>query len=84
MSISAIEFASVALNSASHKRSLVKRSASHFNKFKNYETGANRVSAARLYEICQTLNVSISEMFEAFAPPAAAVRDVVQALPGRV
>ena len=29
-----------------------------------YETGENRVTAARLYEICKTLNVRIGSMFE--------------------
>jgi DNA-binding XRE family transcriptional regulator len=29
-----------------------------------YETGQNRVSAARLYEICKALNVRLTSMFE--------------------
>jgi transcriptional regulator with XRE-family HTH domain len=29
-----------------------------------YEKGYNRVSAARLYDICTVLNVSLSTMFE--------------------
>jgi transcriptional regulator with XRE-family HTH domain len=29
-----------------------------------YEAGENRVSAARLYEICKTLKVGIASMFE--------------------
>ena len=29
-----------------------------------YENGANRVSAARLFEICEALGVSLASMFE--------------------
>jgi DNA-binding transcriptional regulator YiaG len=29
-----------------------------------YETGQNRVSAARLYEICSVLNIRITSMFK--------------------
>jgi transcriptional regulator with XRE-family HTH domain len=29
-----------------------------------YEKGANRVSAARLFEICEALDVSLASMFE--------------------
>jgi transcriptional regulator with XRE-family HTH domain len=29
-----------------------------------YEKGANRVSAARLFEVCEALGVSLASMFE--------------------
>jgi transcriptional regulator with XRE-family HTH domain len=35
-----------------------------FQQIQKYETGKNRVSAARLFLICKTLNVSLSSMFE--------------------
>jgi transcriptional regulator with XRE-family HTH domain len=35
-----------------------------FQQVQKYEKGVNRVSAARLFDICKTLNVSLSSMFE--------------------
>jgi DNA-binding XRE family transcriptional regulator len=35
-----------------------------FQQIQKYEKGVNRVSAARLYDICKILNVSLSSMFE--------------------
>jgi transcriptional regulator with XRE-family HTH domain len=35
-----------------------------FQQVQKYEKGSNRVSAARLYEICQVLAVSIDSMFQ--------------------
>jgi ribosome-binding protein aMBF1 (putative translation factor) len=35
-----------------------------FQQIQKYEKGVNRVSAARLFEICKALNVSLSWMFE--------------------
>jgi transcriptional regulator with XRE-family HTH domain len=35
-----------------------------FQQLQKYEKGVNRVSAARLFEICKALNVSFSSMFE--------------------
>ena len=35
-----------------------------FQQIQKYERGVNRVSAARLYNICKALNVSLSSMFE--------------------
>jgi transcriptional regulator with XRE-family HTH domain len=35
-----------------------------FQQIQKYERGVNRVSAARLFEICKALNVSMSSMFE--------------------
>ena len=35
-----------------------------FQQIQKYESGKNRVSAARLYSICKVLNVSLSSMFE--------------------
>jgi transcriptional regulator with XRE-family HTH domain len=37
-----------------------------FQQIQKYESGVNRVSAARLYSICKTLNVSLSSMFERY------------------
>jgi ribosome-binding protein aMBF1 (putative translation factor) len=35
-----------------------------FQQIQKYESGRNRVSAARLFEICKALNVTLSSMFE--------------------
>jgi transcriptional regulator with XRE-family HTH domain len=35
-----------------------------FQQIQKYEWGVNRVSAARLYSICEALNVSLASMFE--------------------
>jgi DNA-binding XRE family transcriptional regulator len=35
-----------------------------FQQIQKYESGRNRVSAGRLFEICKALNVSLSSMFE--------------------
>jgi transcriptional regulator with XRE-family HTH domain len=35
-----------------------------FQQVQKYEKGANRVSAARLFEICKALNVTLASMFE--------------------
>jgi transcriptional regulator with XRE-family HTH domain len=35
-----------------------------FQQIQKYEKGVNRVSAARLFDICEALNVSLSSMFE--------------------
>jgi DNA-binding XRE family transcriptional regulator len=35
-----------------------------FQQIQKYESGENRVSAARLFDICKVLNVSLSSMFE--------------------
>jgi transcriptional regulator with XRE-family HTH domain len=35
-----------------------------FQQIQKYESGRNRISAARLYEICQVFNVPIASMFE--------------------
>jgi transcriptional regulator with XRE-family HTH domain len=35
-----------------------------FQQIQKYESGENRVSAARLFEICEVLDVSLASMFE--------------------
>jgi transcriptional regulator with XRE-family HTH domain len=35
-----------------------------FQQIQKYEKGANRVSAARLFEICEALEVPLASMFE--------------------
>ena len=35
-----------------------------FQQIQKYETGVNRVSAARLFDICEALDVSLASMFE--------------------
>jgi transcriptional regulator with XRE-family HTH domain len=43
---------------------LAKELGVSFQQIQKYEKGVNRVSAARLLEICQALKVSLSSMFE--------------------
>jgi transcriptional regulator with XRE-family HTH domain len=35
-----------------------------FQQVQKYENGSNRVSAARLFEICEALDLSLASMFE--------------------
>jgi transcriptional regulator with XRE-family HTH domain len=35
-----------------------------FQQVQKYEKGANRVSGARLFEICEVLDLSLTSMFE--------------------
>jgi transcriptional regulator with XRE-family HTH domain len=35
-----------------------------FQQIQKYESGVNRVSAARLFEICEVLDVTLASMFE--------------------
>jgi transcriptional regulator with XRE-family HTH domain len=35
-----------------------------FQQIQKYESGVNRVSAARLFDICEALDVSLASMFE--------------------
>jgi DNA-binding XRE family transcriptional regulator len=43
---------------------LGKKLSVSFQQIQKYEKGINRVSAARLFDICKALNVSLSSMFE--------------------
>ncbi len=42
-----------------------------YQQVQKYETGANRVSAGRLYEIAQHLNVEVAFFFDGLEPTAA-------------
>ena len=46
-----------------------------FQQIQKYETGMNRISASRLWDIAQALEVSISFFFEGFDEPENACRD---------
>ena len=39
-----------------------------YQQVQKYETGANRISAGRLYEIAQSLDVNVSYLFEGLEP----------------
>jgi transcriptional regulator with XRE-family HTH domain len=43
---------------------LAEKLGATFQQVQKYEKGANRVSAARLFEICEALDVSLASMFE--------------------
>ncbi|PWR02314.1 hypothetical protein DKT77_12240 [Meridianimarinicoccus roseus] len=47
---------------------LAERVGIKFQQIQKYETGANRVSASRLWEISRVLGVPVSAFFEGFAP----------------
>ena len=51
-----------------------------FQQIQKYETGMNRISASRLWDIAQALGVSISFFFEGFDEPEA-VAEVTAATP---
>jgi transcriptional regulator with XRE-family HTH domain len=51
-----------------------------FQQVQKYEAGINRVSAARLYDICRVLNVPIASMFEGI--PGTAVRSATKSVEG--
>lgn len=42
-----------------------------FQQVQKYETGANRVSASRLWEIASVLDVPVNHFFDTFEPKAA-------------
>lgn len=44
-----------------------------FQQIQKYETGANRVSASRLWDIAKSLEVDVSFFFEGYNPDAQAV-----------
>jgi transcriptional regulator with XRE-family HTH domain len=54
----------LALNLSQAK--LAKTLGVSFQQIQKYEIGLNRVSAARLFDICKALNVPLSSMFERY------------------
>jgi transcriptional regulator with XRE-family HTH domain len=52
----------LALNMSQHE--LGRALGVSFQQIQKYERGRNRVSAARLFDICKVFNVSLSSMFE--------------------
>lgn len=46
-----------------------------FQQIQKYETGANRVSASRLWDIAESLDVDISFFFEGLEPDGSAERE---------
>ena len=55
-----------------------------FQQVQKYERGANRVSASKLYEIAQTLQVPVTYFFDGLADPVAEARDDVGEAVNRV
>ena len=47
---------------------LAKQIGVQFQQLQKYESAANRISASRLYLVCEALGVSLSEFFEEFYP----------------
>ena len=54
-----------------------------FQQIQKYETGMNRISASRLWDIAQALDVSISFFFEGFEDAAAQVQTAAQPAEGQ-
>ncbi len=52
----------IALNMSQHE--LGRALGVSFQQIQKYERGRNRVSAARLFDLCKVFNVSLSSMFE--------------------
>jgi transcriptional regulator with XRE-family HTH domain len=46
------------------QRALGQKLGVTFQQVQKYESGENRVSAARLFDICEALDVSLASMFE--------------------
>jgi transcriptional regulator with XRE-family HTH domain len=53
-----------------------------FQQIQKYETGMNRISASRLWDIAQALDVSISFFFEGFEGEEAAAEAAVAGIDG--
>jgi len=49
-----------------------------FQQIQKYETGANRVSASRLWEIAQVLDVSMNHFFDDYPPQAGHAPETAQ------
>lgn len=52
-----------------------------FQQIQKYETGANRVSASRLWDIAEALDVPVTFFFEGLAPQPEAGNGTVASLP---
>lgn len=61
------------------QQQLAERVGIKFQQIQKYETGANRVSASRLWGIADALDVSVSFFFEGLDNEAAEIRDSVPA-----
>ena len=48
------------------QQQLAKQIGVKFQQVQKYETGANRVSASRLWQLCEALNVPVSFFFEGY------------------
>ena len=57
------------------QQQLAERVGIKFQQIQKYETGANRVSASRLWQISRALDVAISYFFEGLANGASEVRE---------
>lgn len=49
-----------------------------FQQIQKYESGANRISASRLYELARALEVPVSYFFEGYEETASAQEEVVE------
>ena len=64
------------------QQQLAERVGIKFQQIQKYETGMNRVSASRLWDIAQALSVSISFFFEGLGQDEAAPARASSGVPG--
>ncbi len=66
------------------QQQLAERVGIKFQQIQKYETGANRVSASRLWDIASTLEVQVSFFFEGLEGQDAPATDKAPALPADI
>ncbi|MEC9199749.1 helix-turn-helix domain-containing protein [Donghicola tyrosinivorans] len=66
------------------QQQLAERVGIKFQQIQKYETGANRVSASRLWDIAQTLEVPVSFFFEGLDGQVAGDAEKTPALPADI
>ncbi len=66
------------------QQQLAERVGIKFQQIQKYETGMNRVSASRLWDIAETLDVPVSFFFEGLEGDAAQTRVAGSAVPGDI
>ena len=66
------------------QQQLAERVGIKFQQIQKYETGANRVSASRLWDIADALDVDVSFFFEGLATQAAGREDAAEGVPADI
>ncbi|MEM6627743.1 MAG: helix-turn-helix transcriptional regulator [Pseudomonadota bacterium] len=68
------------------QQDLAKEVGVRFQQIQKYECGANRITASRLFDLANALNVNVSYFFDGLAPDGqqAPANDAVEALAGDI